>query len=272
MFSVLILTKNEERNLPGCLDSLAGCDDIVVLDSRSSDRTCAIAAARGARVLTRAFTDFADQRNWAHTHAEFRHEWVFHLDADERFTPALRAECGAIAAQPPVAFDGYFVAPRMIFMGRWIPHCTDFPAWQTRFVRTRGFRFVQVGHGQREAPEMRIGRLRASYEHLISAATAEEWLAKHERYAREEAAHLRARPLRLVEEVRALLGGPALERRRAAKRLWFRLPARPWLRFAYQYFGRGGWLDGYPGFCYCRRLSRYERLIARELRRAAPRA
>jgi len=223
-------------------------------------------------VLTRAFTDFADQRNWAHVHAEFRHEWVWHLDADERFTPELRAECEAIAARPPPDLDGFFVAPRMLFMGRWIRHSTDFPAWQTRFVRTRGFRFVQVGHGQREAPEMRVGRLRSSYEHLISAATPAEWLEKHARYAREEAAVIRAHPLRWGGELRPLWHGPALERRRAAKRLWFRLPARPWLRFAYQYLWRGGWLDGYPGFCYCLRLSRYERLIARELRRAVPRA
>jgi glycosyltransferase involved in cell wall biosynthesis len=269
MFSLLILTLNEERNLPDCLASVNWCDDVVVLDSGSTDRTREIAAAHGAKVAERPFTDFAGQRNWAHDQRLFRNDWVFHLDADERFTAELRAECTVVAAHPPPNLDGFFVAPRMIFQGRWIRHCTDYPAWQARFVRAQGFRFVQVGHGQRESPAMRLGRLQASYDHLLPFGTPEEWLTKHERYAREEAAEVRAHRLHFGAACRAILGGPPLERRRALKRLWFRLPARPELRFAYQYLWRRGFLDGAPGFCYCRWLSRYERLITAELRRPA---
>lgn len=272
MISVLILTRNEERNLPACLASVAWCDDVVVLDSLSTDRTAELARAAGARVFARAFTDFAGQRNWAHAEVAFRHGWVFHLDADERFTPELRAECAAVAARADDTHDGWLVAPKMFFQGRWIPHCTDYPAYQARLVRAHGFRFVQVGHGQREAPEMRVGRLAASYTHDLSACSYDEWREKHERYAREEAAEIRAHPATVGELFRRVRAGPRLERRRALKRLWFRLPFRPVLRFFYQYGWRLGCLDGRAGLAYCRRLSQYEGLIARELRRPAPAA
>ena len=174
MFSVLILTLNEEKTLPSCLASLRGCDDVVVLDSGSTDRTAAIAAAAGARVVVHPFENFAQQRNFAHEAIEFRHPWVLHLDADEQLTEELRSECAAHTASEPV--DGCYAAPRMLWEGRWIPHSTDYPAWQARFVKARGFTFVQAGHGQREAPQMRMDWLRANYLHNLSADEASGWL------------------------------------------------------------------------------------------------
>jgi len=174
MYSVLILTLNEERDLPRCLASIRGCDDIVVLDSGSTDATAALAKAAGARVFTRPFDNFAGQRNHAQREIAFRHPWVFHLDADEQFTPELEAECRLAAGRTDL--DGFLVAPKMIFEGRWIPHCTDFPAWQARFVRAPQFEFIQAGHGQREAPAMRVGRLGANYLHDLSSGGEAEWL------------------------------------------------------------------------------------------------
>src|SRR5262245_55130344 len=92
-YSVLILTLNEERDLPRCLASVSACDDVVVLDSGSTDQTTAQARAAGAQVFTRTFDNFAGQRNHAQREIPFRHRWVFHLDADEQFTPELDAEC-----------------------------------------------------------------------------------------------------------------------------------------------------------------------------------
>jgi glycosyltransferase involved in cell wall biosynthesis len=263
MFSVLILTFNEERDLPRCLCSVGDCDDIVVLDSGSTDRTAELARTAGARVFTRAFDDFARQRNFAHREIPFRHRWVFHLDADEQMTPALSAECRSAAERTDI--DGFFVAPKMIFHGRWIPHCTDYPAYQARFVRPQTFTFVQVGHGQREAGEMRMDRLRENYLHDLSSGGDTEWLEKHSQYARAEAAE-HARSTAGVS-VRDLLAGSALRRRRALKRLSFSFPGRPAQRFLYQYLLRRGFLDGRPGLHYCRLLARYERFIDDELRR-----
>ena len=262
VYSVLILTLNEERNLPRCLASVAACDDIVVLDSGSTDRTVELASAAGARVFTRRFDDFAGQRNFAQREIPFRHPWVFHLDADEELTPELDAACRTAAVRADI--DGFYVAPKMMFMGRWIPHCTDFPAWQARFVRAPQFAFVQAGHGQREAPQMRLDRLSASYLHDLSAGGETDWLEKHRRYARAEAhAHL-AVPgaIRWGD----LFIGRQLQRRRALKQLTYSLPGRPALRFVYQYLLRGGFLDGWPGLRYCRLLARYEGFAAAELR------
>ena len=262
MFSVLILTLNEERDLPPCLESVRGCDDLVVLDSGSTDRTIDIARKAGARVFTRPFDNFANQRNHAQRQIPFRHPWIFHLDADEQMTPALTAECGRAATRTDI--DGCWVAPKMMFMGRWIPHCTDFPAWQARFVRAPQFEFVEVGHGQREAPHMRLERLQANYLHDLSSGGESEWLEKHRRYARAEArAHLEGSA---AVSWRQLFSAARLQRRRALKQLSYGLPCRPLLRFIYQYGLRRGFLDGRPGLRYCRLLARYEGFATVELR------
>lgn len=267
MFSVVILTLNEERNLPACLSSLAGCDDIVVLDSGSTDRTAEIARVAGARVTTHPFTDFGSQRNHAHETVAFKHPWVFHLDADEQMTPELIEECRARAAENPAEIDGWLVAPRMIYHGRWIPHCTDFPAYQARFVHAQRFRFVQTGHGQREAPGLRLGRLHYNYQHNLSAHTDAELEEKHRRYARQEAAAFLRRATVPESWIRGLFVRDPLARRRALKRASHHFPARSLLRFLYQYVGRGGFLDGAAGFQYCRLMARYEGWIANEIRR-----
>lgn len=275
MFSVVILTLNEERNLPICLASLTGCDDVVVLDSGSRDRTAEIAGAAGARVVVHPFENFADQRNFADRSVGFKHPWVFHLDADERMTPELMIECAQVARNNPSDTDGFFVAPRMLFRGRWIPHCTDFPAYQARFVHAERFRFVQIGHGQREAPDMRMKRLAATYLHDLSADGEEALLSKHRKYAREEAAaHLAPQPTACATAARAahlarprLISKDPLQRRRALKALSQRLPARGLMRFIYQYLLRRGFLDGTPGFAYCVLLAKYEHWIAQEIRR-----
>ena len=269
MFSVLILTLNEASNLPRCLASLNGIDDVVVLDSGSTDDTMSLAHRQGARVFHRPFDNFAAQRNHAHRAIPFRHSWVFHLDADEEFTAELRAECGAIAASAPQILDGYFVAPRMMFMGRWIRHCTDYPAWQARFAHVTRFEFVEVGHGQREAPHLRLGRLQASYLHHIDASGTDAWLEKHRRYARAEARqHVASASPRAAD----VFMRDALGRRRALKRLSYTLPARPTLRFIYQYLLRRGFLDGAAGLHYCRLLARYERFTVEEIRRLRSRS
>ncbi len=265
MFSVLILTLNEERDLPRCLASLGDCDDIVVLDSGSTDHTAALALAAGARVFTRPFDNFAGQRNHAQHVIAFRHPWVFHLDADEQLTPELIAECKQNSARTDI--DGLLVAPKMLWENHWVPHCTDFPAYQARFVRAPEFSFIEVGHGQREAPHMRLDRLQASYLHDLTSGGPEgeaEWLEKHRRYARAEALAQRA----AVGTVgaRDLISGDRLRRRRALKHFSYAFPCRPALRFVYQYILRRGFLDGLHGLRYCQLLARYEGFAAAELR------
>ncbi|HEY9156291.1 MAG TPA: glycosyltransferase family 2 protein, partial [Opitutaceae bacterium] len=183
MFSIVILTLNEEKNLSRCLESARGSDDIVVLDSGSTDGTAEIAKAAGARVVIHPFENFATQRNYADHAIALKYPWVFHLDADEQLTPELVARCQQIATENPNDLDGFWIAPRMIFRGRWIPRCTDFPAYQARFVHAQRFRFIQVGHGQREAQDMRLRALSENYLHDLSADGEDALAAKHKRYA-----------------------------------------------------------------------------------------
>ena len=273
MFSIVILTLNEEDNLPACLASTAGCDDVVVLDSGSTDRTAEIARTAGARVFVNRFMNFAQQRNHAHETIPFRHDWVFHLDADESLTPELVAECQTCASSIGADhLDGFFAAPKMIFRGRWIPHCTDYPAWQARFVHTRRFRFVQAGHGQREAPGLRLGRLYGAYTHNLSAQGEVEIRSKHARYAHEEAAAFIAARRPLKQLWQALLSPDALTRRRALKEASYSFPARGPLRMFYQYIWRRGFLDGAPGLDYCRLLADYERAIGIEIKKLRAKA
>lgn len=268
MYSVVILTLNEEHNLPGCLASVASCDDVVVLDSGSTDRTAEIARAAGARIVVNRFENFAQQRNFAQTAVSFRHPWVFHLDADEFMTPELHAECLGIAERPAAGEpDGFYVAPRMMFRNRWVRHCTDFPAYQARFIQAPRFRFIQSGHGQREAPDQRLGHLQANYLHNLSSQSEAELIAKHRHYAHSEAANYVASRRTMGALSRALCQSDPLLRRRALKELSYRLPFRAFFRFIYQYGLRGGFLDGAPGYAYCRILARYEGDISREIRR-----
>jgi glycosyltransferase involved in cell wall biosynthesis len=262
MYSVVILTLNEERALPACLSSLKGCKDIVVLDSGSTDTTVSIATAAGARVFTRTFDTFAGQRNYAQRSIKFHNPWVFHIDADERMTPELDGECAAASARSDL--DGFRVAPKMIFEGRWVSHCTDYPAYQARFVRAPEFEFIQAGHGQREASHMNVATLKANYLHDMSIYGTEDWLTKHRRYARAEANRV-VFDLASHESWASLFSTNALTRRRALKSLSFKFPCRPALRFAYQYFLRRGFLDGRQGFRYCLLLSRYEGFIEEEI-------
>lgn len=265
MFSVVILALNEESLLPACLESVAACTDIVVIDSGSTDRTVDIARKAGARVIFHPFTSFAQQRSFADQQGELRFPWVFHLDADEQFTPELFAEC--LAWGDPSTLDGAFVAPRMLFNGKWLRRSTDFPAYQARFVHHERFRWEDLGHGQREAPGQRMGKLKSAYLHHFFATGEQAWLEKHRRYAEKEAAAHLASATMNPRNWRALYDRDPLVRRRALKRLSYSLPARPYARFIYQYVLRGGFMDGAAGWRYCWLLAQYERFAALSLRR-----
>lgn len=263
MFSILILTKDEEANLPDCLDSVGWCDDVVLLDSLSVDRTQAIARECGARVFERAFDDFGAQRNHALDHIVFKHPWVFHLDADERFNDELRAECERVIALD--AHSGYFVPNRIIFLGRWIPRATQYPHPQVRLLKVGEVRFAKAGHGQREdMAERGVGHIHVAYDHYNFSKGIADWVHKHNRYSDEEAreaASLTTGPI----PMRDLLRG-GMPRRRAMKRLHARLPGRWLAKFLYLFVIKRGFLDGYPGFAYCVLQGFYDFLITIKIR------
>ena len=263
--SILILTLDEETNLPSCLESVAWCDDVVVLDSGSTDLTVDIAEASGARVYQRSFDDFAGQRNWALDNVEFRHPWLFHLDADERFTDALHIECENVVVHDERST--YMVPSKMIFRGRWLRWSGMYPSYQMRLMKIGEARFVQKGHGQREGEALRgVGVLREPYLHYGFSKGMQDWFTKHRRYAAEEAREALQELEGAGIDRRGLASLDPVRRRRALKELSSILPVRPLLRFVYMYFLRMGFLDGWAGLEYCRLLARYERMIVENVK------
>lgn len=267
MISVLILTLNEEQNIGDCLASVAWSNDVLVLDSGSEDRTVSIAKAHGARVQHRPFDSFANQRNFGLHEGNLRHEWVLHLDADERVTGELRQELTATVRRPQYA--AYRLPSKLIFRGAWLKHAGMYPAYQVRFGKRDELSFAQVGHGQRGAlPDERVGTLNEPLLHYAFSKGMADWFERHNRYSTDEARHA----LQVVGESigwSGLVTGSPQRRRRALKDLSFRLPCRPLLRFLYMYVGRRGFLDGRPGLEYCLMLSVYEYMTMVKLRHAA---
>lgn len=265
MFSILILTRNEEDNIRGCLESVAWCDDVVVLDSLSDDDTVCVARDAGARIFEREFDDFAGQRNYAIDNVEFLNDWVFHLDADERFTPELREECRHVIQQDE--FSGFQVPSRMILWGRWLKHAACYPVYQMRLMKLGEVRFTQHGHGQREVKAKRgIGKLSSPYDHLSFSKGLSEWFERHNRYSTQEAEQAAQELAEGGIDWKGLLSRDSVRRRRALKGVSLRLPFRPSLKFLYLYVFRLGFLDGLPGLTYCTLQALYERMICLKMR------
>lgn len=264
MFSVLILTKNEEANLPGCLKSVAWCDDLVVLDSLSTDRTREIAMQAGARVEEREFDDFGGQRNHALEKIRFRHPWIFQLDADEHFREELREECERVIAKDERS--AYSVPNRIFFMGRWIRHCTQYPFPQVRLVKVGEVKFRKAGHGQAlDWAKRGEGAIEVPYDHFNFSKGLGDWLQKHRHYAEQEAENV----LRLRREPigwKNLVGKDRLVRLRCMKRIMVRLPGRALVKFLYLYVFCRGFLDGMPGLIYCGLQGYYEILVGARVR------
>lgn len=260
MFSIYILTHNEEIDIARCIESALLSDDIIVVDSCSSDRTVEIASRYPVRIVQHAFESHGKQRTWMLQSVPALHEWVYILEADERMTPALFAEClQAIQSQEPV---GYYVAERVIFMNRWIRRSTQYPRYQMRLFRKDKVWFTDYGHTEREVCDGPTSFLKETYPHYTCSKGLSRWIEKHNRYSTDEAAEtLRQMEKGSVNWRHLFFGSSEVERRRALKDLSQRLPFRPLLRFFYMYFLLFGFLDGQAGFAWCALQAFYEYLI-----------
>lgn len=265
MISVLILTKNEEQDLPGCLASVAWSDDVHVLDSMSTDRTEEIALAAGARVTKRPFDNWAAHQNWAMEHVPFRHAWVFYLDADERMTPELVAAVRAAAAQPGDAV-AFRVQRRDFFLNTWLKHVQTSPFY-LRLFRPGSMRYERLVNPI-SLPQGPVGQVPGYLDHFPFSKGVSAWLARHNSYSSFEAAQIvenRARHARFSVAA-AFRAKDFHERRFHQKELFYRTPARPLVKFAILYLLKRGFLDGRAGFTYAVLQSIYEYMIVLKTR------
>ena len=234
--SACIITRNEADRIAACLQSVAFCDDIVVVDSASTDATREIAQAHGARVLVRAFDGYRTQKDFAVRNA--RHDWVLCLDADERVTPRLRAAIEAARGSGFAGAAGYRFARATEYFGAFLRHGNAYPDRVLRlFDRRRG-----GWRGDREIHEHAsvdgpVSNLRGDLEHHAYRSLSDH-LTRMERYARMMALHMHA------------------QGRRAHL---YNFVANPFWRFFRGYVLRFGFLDGWRGLIYAYVKSNYVR-------------
>ncbi|WP_018614249.1 glycosyltransferase family 2 protein [Segetibacter koreensis] len=263
MISVIILTKNEERDLPNCLNSLIWCDDIHVLDSNSTDQTIQIAVTYGAKVVTNPFISFGKQRNFALDNINTKHSWILFLDADEvvsnKFKDAM------IYAIENAAEDtaGFYCCWKMMLEGKWLKHSDNFPKWQFRLMRKGRARFTDFGHGQKEKNIIgKMEYIKEPYLHFGFSKGWMNWIDRHNLYSTNEAlARINnCPPFKNIFHRHESVRNPALK-------CWLsKLPMWPFFRFFYTYFIRAGFLEGLPGFIYCVNMGYYEFLIQIKMR------
>ena len=256
--SVLIITLNEEGNMPECLAYLDWCDDVVVFDSFSTDRTEEIARQAGVRFHQRKFDDFASQRNAALV-IEFKHPWVLMIDADEQTTPELVAEIKQTVTRANDDVDLFRMRRKDMFMGRWIKGASGYPTWFGRLIRVGKVAFHREVH-EDCIPQGQERRLAEHLIHYPFSKGLKDWFDRHNRYSTVEA-ELRLREAQEQVKWRDILADDPAKQRRAYKYLAFMLPFRPLLMFVALFCVRFGMFEGRPGLMYCLFRATYEYMI-----------
>lgn len=252
--SVVILTYNESIHIKRAIDNvIAWCDEVVILDSNSTDDTTAIAEACGAKVYYRAFDNYAAQRNYAINNLPLQNEWMFFLDADEYLSEALKTEIAA-ELSVEVAYAGFLIKRRFIFQDKWIRHGGYYPIWLLRLFKR------SLANVDREINEhVTVKGTTTSLKNYFSDHNLKslgDWIEKHNRYSKMEAEqfvlHKERKRNKIKDEMANISGTSAEQKRWVRIHIWNELPPliRPFIYFTWRYFFRLGILDGKQGFIY----------------------
>jgi glycosyltransferase involved in cell wall biosynthesis len=224
--TVIVITLNEERHIAECLESVRWADEIIVMDSQSTDRTVAISREFTSKVFIKQFNGYSENKNSALQQATS--EWILWLDADERVTSELAEEIQSIlAARPPQ--NGFAVPRKAFFLGRWIRHCGWYPGYVVRLFRRQGARFSDSKVHEGVVITGPSGRLRNALLHYTDDSV-EHYLWKLNRYT-----------------TLAAQDGCQTGKKSGMLDILF----RPWIMFFKMYFLRLGFLDGIEGFILC---------------------
>lgn len=273
--SVLIPAKNEQSNLPACLESVSVADEIFVVDSQSTDKSIDIAEQFGANVVQFHFNGrWPKKKNWSLENLPFRNDWVLIVDCDERITPELWQDIAAAIENPD--YNGYYINRRVFFLGKWIRYGGKYPDWNLRLFKHKLGRYENLktedvpNTGDNEVHEHvileKVGYLKNDMLH-IDFRDIYHWLERHNRYSNWEARvyYNLLTDSNQNETIGANFLGNPVQRKRFLKKIWVRLPFKPILRFIIFYFLQFGFLDGKAGYIYGRLLSQYEYQIGVKL-------
>ncbi len=261
MISVLILTKNEEQDLPACLLSVAWCDDIHVFDSVSSDKTVVIAEAAGATVTQRIFENWSTHQNWGLANIPFKYDWVLYIDADERVSPELKKALLSFSSTN-VDVVAYEIQRRdFAWNGVWLKHAQMSP-YYLRLFRPDKMRYERLVNPI-SIPNGKVSRLAGFLDHYPFSKGFRYWWQRHLGYADMEAS-MRIQDFNRGTEFsfrKALFSKDFSERRYHQKGLFYKLPGRPMIKWFYLAVWRRGFLDGTAGITYALLQAIYEYFI-----------
>ncbi len=271
--SILVLTKNEQQDLPGYLQSVAWSDDVHVYDSMSTDDTLAIARQFGATVTQRPFDNWAAHQNWGLENVPFKHPWVFYIDADERMTPELvqAVQAAVVSAKDEVAFR---LQRRDYFLETWLKHVQT-SSFYMRLFRPEKMRYERLVNPISIA-DGPVGQVAGYLDHFPFSKGMGQWIDRHNGYSRFEAQQIinNRKAGEGFSWVKAFTAIDFHQRRYHQKELFYRLPFRPLVKFLLLYVAKRGFLDGRAGFTYAVLQAIYEYFIVlkvRELESVAPR-
>lgn len=254
--SVIVLTYNEEANIGPCLDTIVGwANEVFVVDSDSTDRTVEIATGYQAKIFQHPFETYSRKRNWAQANLPIANEWICHIDADERVSPAMVAKLRQCFGDTSLdqRINGLVVRRLIVFEGREIKHGGIYPSYTCRIFKR------QFGHCEDREYDQHFlvdgDTLRFEVDLLEMTATSLFlWTARHNQWAQLEARQLVSGSReQQPRSVQPRLTGTPIERRRWLRyRLYGNSPPffRAFLYFIARYLFRGGFLDGIPGLIY----------------------
>ena len=262
--SVLILTHNEELNIGRCLDSVSWCDDIVVLDSYSTDQTEAVVQTYGARFYRRVFDDYAGQRNYGLKEIDYQNEWLLMLDADETASVQLSEEIANAVRECDDSIGMMRMRRKDYFLGRWIKRSSSYPLWFGRLMRPQCV-WVEREINEEYHTDAQVKYLQHHIHHNPFNKGFSAWLEKHNRYSSMEA-ELKFKQGKTEINWSSFIDRDPLVRRKSLKSLVYALPGRPLIVFIGLYLLKGGILEGVSGFIYCSLKMFYEFMISCKLR------
>ncbi|WP_421827504.1 glycosyltransferase family 2 protein [Larkinella sp.] len=261
MISVLILTKNEEQDLPSCLQSVSWCDDIHVFDSFSEDKTVEIAQAAGATITQRKFDNWSAHQNWGLANIPFKHQWVLYIDADERVSEELKEVLLTFVpgADEVVAYE--IQRRDFAWNGRWLKHAQMSPFY-LRLFRPDKMQYKRLVNPV-SIPDGKVARIGGFLDHFPFSKGFRFWWQRHLGYADMEAA------MRMVDMnagtsfslQKAAFSKDFSERRYHQKGIFYKLPGRPLIKWFYLAIWRRGFLDGHAGVTYAVLQAIYEYFI-----------
>lgn len=261
MISVLILTKNEEQDLPGCLKSVEWCDDVHVFDSFSDDRTLEIAGLAGACITQRKFDNWSAHQNWGLQNIKFKHSWVLYVDADERVSESLAASIKTFEEKDPEVAAYEIQRRDFAWDGTWLKHAQISP-YYLRLFRPSKIRYERLVNPL-SIPDGTVKRISGFLDHYPFSKGFRFWINRHLGYADMEAA---MRLENISDDVnfslkKALLAADFTERRYHQKGIFYKLPGRPIVKWLYMVLWRRAFLDGSAGVTYATLQSMYEYFI-----------